>query len=308
MHVSDQQWLINGSSAIENQVGDFVFTGFENLENTTGGLTLTTNQQFDFAASNDGAGVVFAADGMRLAFDPSGDLVLVSSGNGLIGGTLKARNVDLTLAGDLDIESDIDSLSLRTSGGNIDVAILAQHDLQIGQINVGRGNVLLTTASADAAATGGLGVLTVAPTEAFGNTNIVAGNIQLGTAQRRWGNVGTETKPLFMDASQSVNIVAFSYYEPIFVGQQPDFTATGDKLESIAGAQTSQGLKSAVQNPVDDIAQLDPGIFSEVTPYSLGVDPLNLPEVRLQSGELVPLDESEEEKRRREAAAAVGGN
>ena len=49
----------------------------------------------------------------------------------------------------------------------------------------------------------------------------------------------------------------------------------------------------------------DPSL--QMTPYSLGVDPLNLPEVRLHAGELVPLGEPEEKKRRREAAAATGG-
>ena len=307
MNVAAQQWLINGTSAAENQVGNLTFSGFENLQDNGGGLALTTSQQFNFTASDDAAGVAFTSGGMQLAYDPAGDLVLVSSGTGSVAGSLKARNADLTLAGDLDIYSDVESISLRTSGGDIDVAIVANHDLQIGQINAGRGNVLLTSASANAEEAGGLGVLTVAPTEAFGNTNIVAGNILLGSGQRRWGNIGTEIKPLFMDASEAVTIVAFSYYEPIFVGQQPEFTATGDKLESVAGAQTSQGLKSALQNPVDDIAQLDPGIFSEVTPYSLGVDPLNLPEVRLHAGELVPLGEPEEKKRRRKAAAATGG-
>lgn len=83
--------------------------------------------------------------------------------------------------------------------------------------------------------------------------------------------------------------------------------ANGDRLESVVGAQTSQVLKSVVQSPVEDIAQLDPGIFDAVTPYSLGVDPLNLPEFRLQAGELVPLDEREEERRRRAQEAAAGG-
>ncbi|WP_295802096.1 hypothetical protein [uncultured Microbulbifer sp.] len=305
MQLTGQQWQFNGDSSTQNQVGNFLFSQFENLQDSGGGLNLVTSQQFNFTANGDAAGVVFSADGMQLAYDPAGDLVLLSSAKAPVGGSLKARNADLTLAGDLDIETDVASLSLRTSGGDIDVAILAREHLQVGQIDVGRGNVSLASASANVGTTGVFGVLTA---ESFDDTHIKAGNIQLGTPELSWGAIGSEDIPLRLDATQSVGIVALEYYDPFFDGQQPlAFSATGDKRQSIAGAQTAQGLKSAVQNPVDDIAQLDPGIFSEVTPYSLGVDPLNLPEVRLHAGELVPLGERDE-KRRRDMRSAVGGH
>ncbi|WP_158681621.1 beta strand repeat-containing protein [Microbulbifer pacificus] len=296
MQLAGQQWRISGNGAAQNTVGEFAFTGFEQLHDTAGGLNLVANQQLGFTASGDSAGVDFGAAGMALAYNADGDLVLLSSTSATIGGSLRALGADLTLAGDLDIESEIQSLSLRSSAGDINVAVLEKDDLEIGQINVGRGNVSLASTS--------FGLLTAAN---FRDTHITAGNIVLGYEPRVWGNVGEVINPLRMDATGTVNLVALSYFEPAFLGQQPEFIASGSKNASIASAQTSQGLKSVIQSPVDDIAQLDPGIFSEVTPYSLGIDVLNLPEVRLHGGELVPMDESEDERRRKQPMA-VGGN
>ncbi|WP_220446131.1 hypothetical protein [Microbulbifer harenosus] len=296
MQLAGQQWRITGSSTARNTVGEFAFTGFEQLRDTTGGLNLVTSQQLDFTASQDSAGVNFAAAGMALEYNADGDLTLQSSSAATIGGSLRALAADLTLAGDLDIESELQSLSVRSSAGDINVTVLEKDDLEIGQINAGRGNVSLASSS--------FGLLTAAN---FRDTHITAGNIVLGYEPHVWGNVGEVIKPLRMDATGTVDLVALNYFDPAFLGQQPEFTATGNKNASIASAQTSQGLKSVIQNPVDDIAQLDPGIFSEVTPYSLGIDVLNLPEVRLLGGELVPMDEGEDERRRKQPMA-VGGN
>ncbi|HEY8568327.1 MAG TPA: hypothetical protein VIL80_04070 [Microbulbifer sp.] len=296
MQLSGQQWQISGGVDAINSVGDFDFTGFEQLQDTAGGLDLASSQQMNFTAAGSSAGVDFSAGGMSLAYDPNGSLVLVSTTTATIGGVLKAHNADLTLAGDMDIESDLESLSLRSSAGNIDVAIVEKDDLQIGTINVGRGNLTL--------ASSGFGLLTAQDAR---DIHITAGTVQLGYDPVLWGNIGTLINPLRMDVSQSVDIVAISYFEPAFVGGQPVFNAIGTGNASIASAQTSQGLKSAMQNPVDDIAQLDPGIFSEVTPYSFGIDVLNLPELKLLGGELVPMDSDEDERRRKQPMAA-GGN
>ncbi|MCA0892497.1 beta strand repeat-containing protein, partial [Microbulbifer agarilyticus] len=289
VYLTEQSWQINGESTVQNAVGNFSFSGFEQLADTAGGLSLVSNQQLDFTVAESGAGINFGTAGMTLEYDPAGDLSLTSASRETIGGSLLAGNVELNLAGDLDIEADVQSLYLSSGGTDINVSIVANEDLLIDQVDVGRGSVSLTSAN--------FGSLTA---ETFGDTHITAATIQLGSDLQRWGSIGTEINPLRMDASQSVDIVALSYFEPAFVGSQPEFTATGDQLESVAGAQTAQGLKSVIQNPVDDIAQLDPGIFSEVTPYSLGIDALNLPEVRLHGGELLPMGDPEEDDEQRE--------
>ncbi|MCQ3828572.1 hypothetical protein HXX02_03880, partial [Microbulbifer elongatus] len=291
---TQQQWQIRGNSEAQHQLGEFAFTGFESLQDTAGGLDLVSSQQMDFTNIGGIAGIEFNGGDMTLGYGGAGDVILVSTTAETIGGFLKAGGADLTLAGDLDIESDLESLSLRSSGGDIDVSIVESDDLVIGKLDVGRGNLSLASAN--------FGLLTA---ESFRDTHITAGSAVIGTEQQRWGNIGTVINPLRFNVTESVGIVALFYYEPAFEGYIPIFTAIGNKGVSIASAETTQGLKTAVQNPVDDIAQLDPGIFSEVAPYSLGIDALNLPEVQLRGGELQPLGESEDDEEEREESAKV---
>ncbi|MFA0811454.1 hypothetical protein, partial [Microbulbifer epialgicus] len=270
-----------------NSVGNFQFTDFEFLDNTADSISLETDLSFDFvnggdyssAFNNSGAGLVFHANGMRLGYDGNGDISVVSSASETIGGVLKANRADIVASGDVNIETDVNVLAISTSGPNIDITVLAQEDLIIDEINAGRGNVQLASA--------GFGVLTA---ETYGDTHITAGSISLGTDTQLWSIIGSELTPLRMDANGSVEIVSVSYYEPEFIGQVPNFTSKGDELQSIAGAQAAQGLRSAVQNGVEDFTLVDPAIFSAVKPYSSGVDAVNSPEMRLRSGELSPAE------------------
>ncbi|MFA0791078.1 beta strand repeat-containing protein, partial [Microbulbifer echini] len=275
-------WRVNSSG---NQVGNFDFSGFELLDNTSDSLTLETDLTFNFenggvnsgSFNENGAGLKFTNSGMRLGYDGTGDINVLSSAKGTIGGSLKAKHADLVVSGDVNIESDVDALAISTSGPDIDITVLAKEDLLIDEINAGRGNVQLTSA--------GFGDLTA---ETYGDTHITAGNVTLGTDTQFWRIIGSELTPLRMDVTTNVEIVSASYYEPEFIGQVPNFTSKGDELQSIAGAQASQGLRSAIQNGVEDFTQVDPAIFSAVKPYSSGVDALNSPEMRLRSGELLP--------------------
>ncbi|WP_226665376.1 filamentous hemagglutinin N-terminal domain-containing protein [Microbulbifer aggregans] len=300
MSLAGQTWRVNGGKSAVNLAGEYQFTGFESLEDSSGGLHLVTNQQLELSVSDTGAAVSFAVAGMTLSYDPSGDVVLDSQNTATVTGTLGARDADLTLAGDLDINTEVDSLSVHSSGGNIDIAVVAQEDLEIGQIDAGDGgSVSLQSA--------GVGVLTAAAFSGRGrdNQHIIAGNITLGSDERSWRDVGSADIPLGLYVTGSAELYALSYYDP-FVTGGGEFEGFGNRLESVAGAQSAQGLRSTVQSPADDIAQLDPAIFTEVSPYSLSVEALNSPELQLHAGELVPLDEREK-KRRKDAAVANGG-
>ncbi|WP_444923640.1 filamentous hemagglutinin N-terminal domain-containing protein [Microbulbifer sp. DLAB2-AF] len=281
-NLAGDTWQVKSSG---NKVGNFSFSDFEFLDNTSSNLTLETDFAFDFenggvnsgSFNKSGVGLRFAGSGMRLGYDGSGDINVLSSATGTIGGSLKAKRADLVVSGDVNIESDVDVLAISTSGPDVDITVLAKDNLLIDEINAGRGNVQL--------ASEGFGMLTA---ETYGDTHITAGNITLGTDTQLWSIIGSELVPLRMDALTNVAIVSVSYYEPEFIGQVPNFTSKGDELQSIAGAQASQGLRSAIQNGVEDFTQVDPAIFSAVKPYSSGVDAVNSPEMRLRSGELLP--------------------
>ncbi|WP_444918837.1 beta strand repeat-containing protein [Microbulbifer sp. JMSA003] len=280
--MSDDVWQIFSTG---NSVGNYGFSEFELLDNTANNLSLETDLSFDFVDGGDysglfntsGAGLSFHSSGMRLGYDGTGDISVVSSSSGTIGGLLKANRAELTVAGDVNIESDVGVLGIATSGPDVDITVLAQEDLVIDEIDAGRGNVQLASL--------GFGALTA---ETYGDTHITAANVALGTDTELWSVIGSELIPLRMDATQNVEVVSISYYEPEFIGQVPSFTSKGDELQSIAGAQAAQGLRSAVQNSVEDFTQLDPAIFSAVNPYTSGVDAVNSPEMRLKSGELQP--------------------
>ncbi|WP_226647147.1 beta strand repeat-containing protein, partial [Microbulbifer variabilis] len=281
-NLSGATWQINSDG---NQVGNFKFEGFTYLDNTDGSLKLETDLGFDFVNGGDnsenfnqsGAGLVFAIDGMRLGYDGEGDINITSSSSDSIGGSLKADRAELIVAGDVNIEVEVNTLAIATSGADIDISVLSHGDLVIDEINAGRGNVELASSN--------FGILTA---ETYGKTHITASTVKLGTETELWTIIGESVNPLRLDVSNTLDIYSVSYYEPDFIGQVPTVTSTGDELQSIAGSQASQGLKSAVQNAVEDFTQVDPAIFSAVKPYSSGVDAVNSPEMRLRSGKLSP--------------------
>jgi len=291
------------SGGYDFSVGNFRFAGFELLENGSENLSVETDQAFDFFKGGS-AGLHFTGSDMRMRYNGSGNVNIVSSGSQTIGGDAQAKRLDLTSAGDVDITTDVEVLNLQGSG-DIDIVVLAEQDLVIDEINAGRnGTIHLDSAN--------LGNLTV---ENRGDTHLTAHTVRLGsepTGQpgselRPWAVIGGAIDPLRMDVTESVNIVSVTYFQPDFINQIPEFTATGDELQSIAGAQAAQGLKSAVQNAVEDFTQVDPGIFTAVPPYSAGVEVVNAPEMALSADGLRPVytpaggeEEEDPEERLRE--------
>ncbi|AWF79629.1 hypothetical protein BTJ40_01600 [Microbulbifer sp. A4B17] len=279
-NLSGATWELYSSG---NQVGNFSFAGFEYLDNTSDSITVLTDLAFDFedggnrseSFNKNGAGLQFSD--MRLGYDGEGDIYVTSIGTDTIGGSLTADRAELVVGGDVDIETDVSVLAVATSGADINISVQAAGDLVIDEIDAGRGTVSLASSS--------FGTLTA---ETYGDTHITASAVTLGTETELWTIIGEATNPLRMDVTNTLDIYSVSYYEPDFIGQIPTVTSTGDELQSVAGAQASQGLKSAVQNAVEDFSHVDPAIFSAVKPYSSGVDAVNSPEMRLRSGELSP--------------------
>ncbi|WP_346838564.1 filamentous hemagglutinin N-terminal domain-containing protein [Microbulbifer sp. SAOS-129_SWC] len=304
-NVAGKTWQMDAG---DTRVGDYQFNGFEWLDNNSDSLTLETSLGFDFVNgggdssgfNRNGAGILFAGSGVRLGYNGAGDVAITSTSSDTIGGDLQADRADLQVAGDVDISTDVNTLAIHSGGENVDIAVLADKDLVIDEIDAGRGSVSLNSA--------GFGSLTG---ETYGDTHITASTVNIGSDLQQWSVVGSAINPLRMNAADAVNIVAISYFEPDFIGQQPAFTSTGDELQSVAGAQAAQGLKSAVQNAVEDFAQVDPGIFSAVNPYSSGVDAVNTPEMQLIDGKLQPVVAGEvpadkERERRRSAELQKG--
>lgn len=200
----------------------------------------------------------------------------------------------------MDIDTEITGpLKITSNGSAVDVDVSALEDLEVEQILTNDGDIVVSSKN--------FGKLSFS---GRGETHLEGENVDLGTPQEQWTEIGDYLIPARVDAS-TLDIVSFSYVEPEFVGQTPVVTATGDKIESLSGAEASQGLKSAVQNAVEDFAQVDPGIFDAVSPYSIGVDAVYNPEVRLIAGILLPTEataaggDDEEEERETSAQEPV---
>ncbi|MCW8126052.1 hypothetical protein OQE62_05665 [Microbulbifer halophilus] len=280
-NVAGNTWDI---SADGTRVGNLSINGFRQLENGAGDLSLQTDLGFDFVASGSRNGIQFTGRDLYLAYDGNENITLTSATTRTIGGELRADHADLSLSGDLDISADADTLNVATTGDDIDVAVLALGDLTIEQIDAGRGDITLTSDSFGSLAA-----------QTYGVTHLVGHNVTVGSEVGQWSMIGSAINPLRIDASGSVEFVSLSYFEPEFIGGIPQFAATGDRLQSVASAQAAQGLKSAVQNAVEDFSQVDEGIFVEVAPYSSGVDAVNLPEASL-TGPDSNEDEEEEDR------------
>ncbi|WP_439135414.1 hypothetical protein, partial [Pseudomaricurvus sp.] len=274
--IDDLTWKITGNVNQTNYVGDYAFTGFENLMNGTSSLTVKSAVAAVFNTDS----IAFTGTGMNLGYKASGSVQFTSSylGGTALSGSATANELDIVSFGDIDLDTDINTLNVEAAGGrSIEVAIREADDLIIGQVYAGPGGTISMLST-------GFGGLTA---ETRGVTHLTANTVNLGSELYRWASIGEQLNPLRMDVSDSVNIVSLSYVEPEFVNGVPTLTATGDRLQSLSGAIASQGLKSAVQNKVVEFAKVDPAIFSEVSSYSLGTDSMNSPEFKLVGGELV---------------------
>ncbi|MBU3071104.1 hypothetical protein KOI40_14865 [Aestuariicella sp. G3-2] len=275
-NVSDLTWKITGDVSQTNYVGDYAFTGFENLMNGTNQVIVDSAIAAVFNTNR----VSFTGSGMNLGFSASGEILFTSSylGGTAISGSVSADSLEITSASDINLETDINTLNVQASGGrSINVDIQEADDLMIGQVYAG-------TAGTISLSSMGLGELTA---ETRGVTHLTANVVNLGTELSRWAAIGEQLNPLRMEVGNSVNIVSLSYVDPEFVNGAPTLNATGDRLESLSGAIASQGLKSAVQNGVVEFTQVDPAIFSEVSSYSIGANSVNSPEYKLVAGELI---------------------
>lgn len=275
-------WQIHGDVQQVNYLGDpaadhYAFTGFEILRNSADWLRVNTSLAAEFALDR----VMFDGAGISLDYRPAGDMQFSSQyrGANALTGSISGGSLDIRSAGDVDLNTRVDRLSiLNQDNRSIKVNVREADNLVVGQIHAGAGGTISLTSM-------GLGALTA---EARGVTHLKADTVNLGSEWQRWSAIGEQLIPLRMEVGRAVNIVALSYVEPEFVHGIPALTATGNRLQSVTGAVAAQGMKSAVQANVEEFTQVDPAIFTAVSPYSVNADALNAPEYAMVAGELVP--------------------
>ncbi|BFM12094.1 hypothetical protein R50072_22470 [Simiduia litorea] len=274
-NVSGISWNLASTTADSSQLGNYRFAQFESLVDNSLQVSVTT------IADTQLNGNGLASGGMALDVSNAELLSLTvgSTSDSAVSGSVNVNTFNLVSAGDVDIYTDVASLTINSTSPSIDVAVLAKEDLQVNAINVGTGSISLLSE--------GVGSLTVAPNR----VNFTAANLQIGSNAQPFLSIGDQLTPVAMNVSQSVEFVGLSFVEPLYVNVIPvSASFTGDRIESVYGEQAGQGVKSAVQTAVEDFSQVDPAIFEAVSPYSASADAVATGEYRLVAGVLLPID------------------
>ncbi|MFC4361989.1 LysM peptidoglycan-binding domain-containing protein [Simiduia curdlanivorans] len=292
-------WDLAATAEGESGLGNYVFAQFEAL------LDSSENLQVESLADTQLTGTGLMTGGMSLEFSNANTLALTvnSSSESAVSGDVSVSDVSITSAGDVNIYTDVDLISIDTQSTGIDIALVVKDDIKINSINAGSGDIDL--------ASEGIGNLSVVENK----VNFTAANLVLGTNTEPFLAIGDQFAPVTMNVSQSVNFVGLSFVEPLYVGVVPVTSSfTGDRIESVYGEQAGQGVKSAVQTAVEDFSQVDPAIFEAVSPYSASADAVATGEYRLVAGVLLPVDataagaETDEEEGKKKPADEAESN
>ncbi|WP_370981178.1 filamentous hemagglutinin N-terminal domain-containing protein [Agaribacterium sp. ZY112] len=255
-NVAGLVWRVTGNISAVNYLGDFAFSNFESLDNNVTDLVLETSLQTVFNSSS----VSFTDAGMDLSFNSEGNVSINSTNTSseAITGRIEAVELDIVSSGDVTLETAIDVVNVATNDErSISVDILEDDDLVLRTIDAGRdGYIKLGSV--------GAGNLT---SEGYGDTNFIAGTVEIGTDYRflEIGDTARQQGVTF-DVTDRVDMKSFFFVTPTFVGQVPtSFSAEGEEIQPYTGN---------VLPILESYAQVDPGIFESVNPYTADANAL----------------------------------
>src|SRR5690554_3945027 len=236
------QWTM--TTANSGTVNNINFKAFKTLENSVGDLKLNVGEKV--------GGVEFKGDNLNfggnssLVFNSQNNVTVNSINN--INGSLVAKDLNINTTGDVDLKTQIDSITLNANNANL----VQEGDLVIHSIDVGR---TLNLNSADA-----------------GKNNLIAGNsgrinvkakASLGE-QGKWDNIGVNAQPLSFEVVSELALVANTTVAPIFPnGQPPIFNLEGDRSESLLSSHTNALIQN---NRVSNDANANLALFEALSP------------------------------------------
>src|SRR5690554_1197027 len=236
------QWTM--TTANSGTVNNINFKAFKTLENSVGDLKLNVGEKV--------GGVEFKGDNLNfggnssLVFNSQNNVTVNSINN--INGSLVAKDLNINTTGDVDLKTQIDSITLNANNANL----VQEGDLVIHSIDVGR---TLNLNSADA-----------------GKNNLIAGNsgrinvkakASLGE-QGKWDNIGVNAQPLSFEVVSELALVANTTVAPLFPnGQPPIFNLEGDRSESLLSSHTNALIQN---NRVSNDANANLALFEALSP------------------------------------------
>src|SRR5690554_114567 len=236
------QWTM--TTANSGTVNNINFKAFKTLENSVGDLKLNVGEKV--------GGVEFKGDNINfggnssLVFNSQNNVTVNSINN--INGSLVAKDLNINTTGDVDLKTQIDSITLNANNANL----VQEGDLVIHSIDVGR---TLNLNSADA-----------------GKNNLIAGNsgrinvkakASLGE-QGKWDNIGVNAQPLSFEVVSELALVANTTVDPFFPSGQPlIFNLKGDRSESLLSSHTNALIQN---NRVSNDENANLALFEALSP------------------------------------------
>src|SRR5690554_6109157 len=236
------QWTMTTANC--GTVNNIKFKAFKTLENSVGDLKLNVGEKV--------GGVEFKGDNLNfggnssLVFNSQNNVTVNSTNN--INGSLVAKDLNINTTGDVDLKTQIDSITLNANNANL----VQEGDLVIHSIDVKR------TLNLDSAQ--------------VGKNNLIAGNsgrinvkakASLGE-QGKWDNIGVNAQPLSFEVVSELALVANTTVAPVFPnGQPPIFNLEGDRSESLLSSHTNALIQN---NRVSNDANANLALFEALSP------------------------------------------
>src|SRR5690554_4473205 len=237
------QWTMTTANC--GTVNNIKFKAFKTLENSVGDLKLNVGEKV--------GGVEFKGDNLNfggnssLVFNSQNNVTVNSTNN--INGSLVAKDLNINTTGDVDLKTQIDSITLNANNANL----VQEGDLVIHSIDVKR------TLNLDSAQVGKNNLIA----GNSGRTNVKATKASLGE-QGKWNNIGVNAQPLSFEIVSELALVANTTVDPFFPSGQPlIFNLEGDRSESLLSSHTNALIQN---NRVSNDANANLALFEALSP------------------------------------------
>ncbi|WP_281647721.1 filamentous hemagglutinin N-terminal domain-containing protein [Parendozoicomonas sp. Alg238-R29] len=237
-----------------SSLGGKNFTGFERLSHELDTITLNTNSTISLSANEIRTENSLNTSIETGAVPQFAKMTLSTSGG--VNGFAKTDVIDSNSTGAVNITAG-NTLTVDDiiSGGDVAVEVTNGDLLINGLVSAGgSGQVDLNSVNGSLLADGD-------------GVHIQARDISLSAGQ----TVGSQELQFLIDTEVggTVDIVANQYVSPLFTDAEAKVSTIGERLLSVSEAVALSGFRSSSQQLVNQLGNVDPAIFTEISSFSV---------------------------------------
>ncbi|CAM3827759.1 filamentous hemagglutinin N-terminal domain-containing protein [Parendozoicomonas haliclonae] len=239
------------------------FTSFERLSHELDTISLITNSNITLSAN-----LIETPDSLNTSIETGAVPQFANmdlSTEGGINGFVKSDKVNFGAAGPVGITAN-NTLTVDDiiSGGGVTVDVDGGDLVINGIVSAGGSGEVILTASDNLLADGD-------------GVHIKARDISLTAGQ----TVGSQELQFLIDseAGGTVDIVANQYVSPLFTDAEAEVSTIGERLLSVSEAVALSGFRSSSQQLVNQLGNVDPAIFTEISSFSVAENSAGEPQV-----------------------------